>query len=135
MGDTGDTCAVILLVEDDGIVRFTTSEILREEGYTVVEAVNADEALRLLHGLPIVDLVLSDVRMPGEMDGVQLASAIKASRPGLPIAIVSTHLPEHVSHVADAFVAKPFRAAALLRSVEDLLGHEWQNRRRKQTAS
>src|SRR6476661_2808230 len=77
---------VILLVEDDVLVRFTTADILREAGFDVLEAVDSSEALALLTTGHPLDLVLTDIRMPGHMDGVQLASVIKNTRPNLPVA-------------------------------------------------
>ncbi|PSJ39609.1 response regulator [Allosphingosinicella deserti] len=126
---------VVLLVEDDVFVRFTTSEMLREEGFVVVEAVNAAEALALISTGLEVDIVLSDVRMPGEIDGVALTAKIKTIEPLLPVALVSTHLPPDVKHEADAFLAKPFRVAELLELVRSLVGTEWLSKRSSLAAS
>lgn len=117
---------VILLVEDDVLVRFTTADILREFGFDVLEAVNPSEALALLTTGHPLNLVITDIRMPGHMDGVQLTSVIKATRPNLPIALLSSHL-DRSEHQADAFVAKPYDIDQLVEVVKRLIGAEWRS--------
>lgn len=117
---------VILLVEDDVLVRFTTAEVLREAGFDVLEAVDSSEALTLLITGHPLDLVITDIRMPGSMDGIQLASVIKATRPNLPVALLSSHL-DRSEHEADAFVAKPYDPDELVEAVKRLIGAEWRN--------
>lgn len=115
---------VILLVEDDVLVRFTTADILREAGFNVLEAVDSSEALALLTTGHPLDLVITDVRMPGHMDGLQLASVIKNTRANLPVALLSSHL-DDVEHQADIFIAKPYDAGQLVEVVKRLIGAEW----------
>lgn len=117
---------VILLVEDNVLVRFTTADLLREEGFDVLEAVDSSEALALLTTGHPLDLVITDIRMPGTMDGVQLASVIKSVRPNLPVALLSSHL-ENDRHEADVFIAKPYDPDKLVEVVERLIGAEWRN--------
>lgn len=117
---------VILLVEDDVLVRFTTAEVLREAGFDVLEAVDSSEALKLLTTGHPLDLVVTDIRMPGGMDGVQLASVIKSSRPNLPVALLSSHL-DQPDHRADAFLPKPYDPDELVEAVKRLIGAEWRN--------
>ena len=126
---------VILLVEDDVLVRFITAELLRDGGCVVLEAVNAAEALALVSSGRPLDLVLSDVRMPGEMDGVALSYAIKAQRPHLPVVLASAHLPPDTPHGADAFLAKPYQPRQLIALVNQIIGAEWQSRPSNPTAS
>ena len=115
---------VVLLVEDDVLVRFTTAEILRDAGFDVLEAVDASEALALLTTGHPLNLVITDVRMPGHMNGVQLASVIKNSRPNLPVALFSSHL-DHPQHDADEFVQKPASPDQLVEVAKRLIGAEW----------
>ena len=126
---------MVLLVEDDVFVRFTTAEMLREEDFVVLEAANASEALALISTRHEVDIVLSDIRMPGEIDGVALTAKIKSMRPFLPVALVSTHLSPEVKHEADGFLAKPFRVSELLELVRSLVGTEWRSKRSSLAAS
>ena len=73
---------VILVVEDEVLVRMMLADQLREAGYRVVEASDADEALRLLqHDELDVKAVISDIKMPGSMDGIELAHVIRSKYP------------------------------------------------------
>lgn len=126
---------VILLAEDDVLVRFTTAETLRDAGYTVLEAADASEALSLIETGHPFDLVLSDVRMPGKIDGVALTFAIKDLRQNLPVVLVSSHLEPDRAHAGDAFLSKPYQVADLFRIVEQFVGVEWQTKRSNPTAS
>jgi CheY-like chemotaxis protein len=117
---------VILVVEDDVLVRFTTAEILRDAGFDVLEAVNSSEALSLLSTGHPLDLVITDIRMPGQIDGVQLARLMKATRPNLPVALLSSHL-ERPDHEADVFVSKPYDPDQLVEVVKRLIGAEWRS--------
>jgi DNA-binding NtrC family response regulator len=67
----------ILVVEDELFIRMFISDAFRDEGYTVIEAFNADEAVDILKAGKAVDLVFSDVRMPGTLDGIGLLRFIK----------------------------------------------------------
>ena len=79
----------ILVVEDEVLVRFSVKETLEDCGFTVVEAVSADEAIRYLEGGGRPDLVFTDVRMPGSMDGFGLSDWLAEKRPGVPVFIAS----------------------------------------------
>lgn len=73
----------ILIVEDEVLVRMTIADYLRECGFQVAEAGSADEALSILNSEMPVDLVFSDVQMPGTMNGFGLAHWIRQHRPDL----------------------------------------------------
>ncbi len=79
----------VLLVDDNDAVRATTAAYLREYGLTVVEAADAVQALQALESGGAVEVVVSDIIMPGELDGIALAAVVKARWPGLPILLVS----------------------------------------------
>ena len=82
----------ILVVEDEVLVRMMLADQLREAGYRVVEASDADEALELLqHDALDVKVVISDVQMPGSMDGIELARVIRSKYPFSKILLVSGH--------------------------------------------
>jgi DNA-binding NtrC family response regulator len=81
----------ILLVEDEVLVRMPIAQYLRDCGYKVIEAVNADEAMTvLLHEETVVDVVFSDIEMPGAVDGFGLAKWIRERRPGLDVLLAGT---------------------------------------------
>ena len=81
----------ILLVEDEILVRTVIADYLRTCGYKVIEAVGADEAILVLTRPDIaVDIVFSDVEMPGSMDGFGLSHWVRANRPGLDVILAGT---------------------------------------------
>jgi CheY-like chemotaxis protein len=78
----------VLVVEDEFLIRFMIADYLAECGFLVLEASTADDALELLETTP-VDVVFSDVNMPGRMDGFDLARWIRANRPRTSILLAS----------------------------------------------
>lgn len=126
---------VILLVEDDVLVRLATAELLREEGYVVLEAVDGREALALIETGHPLDLVITDIRMPGGLDGMTLCLEVKAMRANLPVMLFSSHLPHEEPHCADAFLQKPYRPEELFALVNKTVGAEWESQSNSPTAS
>ena len=117
---TADRQMRLLVVEDEVLIRLFVSDLLRDAGYDVVEAVNGDEAVDILKaGIPI-DLVLSDVRMPGSTDGLALLRFVRENLAGLPVIITSGHLEPAVALAAGAaqFLAKPFKLDEALKVVD-----------------
>ena len=96
----------ILVVEDEVLIRTMVSEALRAEGYQVTEAGNADEAIALLAAGTRAALVFSDVNMPGERNGVQLAKYVHEKHPG--IIVVLTSAVGHPDLEGEIFLPKPF---------------------------
>jgi CheY-like chemotaxis protein len=80
---------ILLVVDDDLLVREPIADYLREVGYEVLEAGDAHQAIDELDHADHVDLVFSDVRMPGELDGVGLARWMQAHRPDVPVLLTS----------------------------------------------
>lgn len=111
----------VLLVEDDLMVRLITAEGLRDAGLEVAEARNADEALSYLAGGGKVDLLLTDVEMPGPLDGVQLAQRLRARQPDLPMIIVSGRAAPPGAAALGRFIPKPYNVAHLTDVVTALL--------------
>jgi CheY-like chemotaxis protein len=119
----GDT---VLLAEDDAAVRQFTTQSLRAQGYTVLEAVNGQAAIQMaeLHDGPI-HLLMTDVVMPG-MGGRPLAEALRARLPNIKVLYVSGYLDDDllrhgVSNKIDNFVHKPFTHTDLCRAIHELL--------------
>ncbi len=112
----------ILVVEDELLVRFMLSDGLRDAGYHVIEACNADEALAILE-TATPDLIISDVRMPGSIDGLGLLALVKESLPLLPVIIMSGHLQPGLALAdgATQFIAKPFRIDLVTQVVQEEL--------------
>jgi PAS domain S-box-containing protein len=108
---------VVLAVDDDGLVLMNTTVMLREMGHTVFEATSGSQALEILRREHSVDLVITDHAMP-IMTGVQLAAAIKAERPGLPIILATGYAELPSGEVADLpKLGKPFRQQDLMQAV------------------
>lgn len=82
----------VLVVEDNVLLRFDIAEYLRECGYHVHEADNAAEAISILAAYPTIDLVFSDIQMPGDLDGFGLARWIRQHRPAIRIILTSGHV-------------------------------------------
>ena len=113
--------AKVLLVEDEAIARLYLASELRGAKYEVFEASNADEALQILQS-SAVDLLISDVVMPGSMDGIELAARAREVRGSLKIIILSGQLPQAPSaKVADGYFSKPYGCSTVLKSCRRLL--------------
>jgi CheY-like chemotaxis protein len=109
----------VLLVEDEVLVRMMLADQLREAGCTVVEASDADEALVLLRqNLVRIEVVISDIRMPGSMDGLGLAHVIRSECPKLKIILMSAHHTSLEGPDYDAFFPKPYDGPAIIRKVK-----------------
>jgi two-component system, response regulator PdtaR len=114
--------ATILLVEDEVLVRMMMADKLRDAGYMVVEASSADEALQVLrHNGVDVRLIVSDVRMPGVVDGLGLAREVRSHYPQIKIVLTSAHLPKSDWTEHDGFFPKPYDPATIVRHIKTLL--------------
>jgi signal transduction histidine kinase/ActR/RegA family two-component response regulator len=106
----------LLLVEDDHEVAALTSEVLGTIGYQVTHVDNAEAALLALGNDGAIDIVFSDVMMPGKLDGIDLMNEIRLRRPGLPVLLTTGHI-EAVKLRAEAVgmqvLAKPYRMKEL----------------------
>lgn len=114
--------ATILVVEDEVLVRLMLADELRDQGYVVVEAASGDEAVALFRGGILADLVVTDVRMPGSIDGLGVARFVREQYPNIKIIMVSGHMtaPE-ASEAADELLSKPYDLRVLVQSIERLL--------------
>jgi CheY-like chemotaxis protein len=116
---------VILVVEDEALVRMLASDILIEEGgYRVLEAVNADEALSLLEARHDVRVVFTDVDMPGILNGFAFARIIDMRFLGIKVIVTSGRTQPGVGDLAKgiSFLPKPYAPSALIRMVREALG-------------
>jgi two-component system, response regulator PdtaR len=124
--------ATVLVVEDEILIRLMVADALRAQGINVIEASNGDEALRVLQSSVPVELLLTDIRMPSALDGLALAHAARAARPGLKLIVASSQPAGHeVAGLADAFFAKPFDLKGVVQRVKSLLAeaHDARGRR------
>jgi len=112
----------VVVVEDEILTRMTVAEELRGRGFNVVEARSADEAVCLLQSQVPVSLVITDVQLPGSMDGIALARLLRQTRPELKVIIASGNVSfEPGGDIADAFFPKPYALAKMVKCVEALL--------------
>lgn len=114
----------VLVVEDEIFVRWAVTEALRDEGYQVIEAASGDEAVSVIRAGASIDLVFSDVRMPGSVDGLGLLEFVRAANPAIPVLITSGHSEPGpvLERGAAHFLRKPYEIKTLLHLVEDELG-------------
>lgn len=130
--DTVAEVRTILVVEDEVIIRMAVADYLRECGYRVLEASNASEAIELLDA-QLVDLVFTDVDMPGEMDGFDLAHWVRDHALELPV-IITSGVPRTARKAEELckdrpLLDKPYHHQELSARINTLLASTRQRRR------
>lgn len=117
---------VVLVIDDEPTIRALIVELLQESGYVALEAPDGPSGLRLLQATGRVDLLITDVGLPGGMNGRQVADAARASRPKLKVLFITGYAENAVvgnGHVERwmSVVTKPFELATLLRKIKAML--------------
>jgi CheY-like chemotaxis protein len=116
------TRLVVLIVEDEFLLRINAVEMIEEAGFDVVDAGNADEAIAILENRSDIRVIFTDIQMPGSMDGLKLAAAVRGRWP--PIKIIATSgqyliregdLPE-----GGVFLSKPYTSDSILFALHEL---------------
>jgi CheY-like chemotaxis protein len=112
----------ILVVEDEILIRSAVAEFLRGAGYRVVEAASAAEAVAIFASRTQIDLVFSDINMPGAMDGIGLVRWIADHHPGIHVILTSaiSHA-RRAGEIGAGFLPKPYRLAEAARRIASLL--------------
>ncbi len=118
---------VVLLVDDEVDIRSVMAEVLTLNGYTVLEAADAPSALRALAGLPLPDVLVTDIGLPNGMNGRQLADQLRAGAPRLPVLLVtgyaeSTVMKNESLPAQMELLIKPFAMHAMLERVAAMMG-------------
>jgi CheY-like chemotaxis protein len=115
---------VVLIVEDESLLRMDAVEVIAAAGFEVLEAGNADEAIEILEARTDVAVVFTDIQMPGSMDGLKLARAIRGRWPPIKIVATSGHanireldLPE-----GGRFLPKPYSSRQVMGVLRELTG-------------
>jgi CheY-like chemotaxis protein len=115
---------VVLIVEDETLIRIHAVDMVRFAGFDVLEAQNADEAISILEDRPDITVVFTDVQMPGSMDGMKLAAAIRGRWP--PIKIMATsgraRLDEDDFPPGSRLLHKPYSADQIVGALRELTG-------------
>ena len=114
---------VVLVVEDDWLLRLLAVEIVDDAGLVADEAANADEAIAILERRVDIALIFSDVDMPGIMDGLKLAHAVRRRWPPIKIIIVSgkTRLSDAELPSDTRFVFKPYSVPGMISELKSLV--------------
>ena len=114
----------VLVVEDEMLLRMRAVDIVEDAGFTPIEAVNADEALAILESRSDVDLLFTDIQMPGSMDGLKLAHAVHARWPSIKIILVSGKLtPTDSERPTDSrFFGKPLEVSQMIAEIQEMIG-------------
>ena len=117
--------AVVLVVEDEMLLRMRAVDMVEDAGYSSVEAVDAAAAVAILESRPDIALVFTDIQMPGGMDGLGLAHAVHERWPPIKIILVSgaLKLPDIDIPVDSRFFGKPLEAKAMIAEIQKMIGH------------
>jgi CheY-like chemotaxis protein len=114
--------AVILIVEDDVLIRMDAAQMIAGGEFDVIEAADADEAIAILETRLDVTVVFTDIQMPGSMDGLKLAAAIRDRWPPIKIIATSGRVTIDRDDLPDGgrFLPKPYSPAQILKTLREL---------------
>ena len=111
MSDDGFNLPRVLVVEDEFLIRLTLTEALSDEGFEVIEAESGDAALPILQSNATISLLLTDIQLPGSLNGHALAKRIREKNPDLPVIFMSGR-PQPAQQASgsarDVVIAKPY---------------------------
>lgn len=113
----------VLLVEDEWFIRFNVAEQLRNEGFEVVEASTADDAMDYIGSGERIDALITDIRMPGTLDGLELAGKLRVMQPMLLILVASGSIElESAASRVGRFISKPYDPKQIAMLIAEMLG-------------
>ena len=112
----------VLVVEDVGLIRMDALDALEDAGFSTLEAANADEALDILRTREDIDVVFTDVNMPGSMDGLGLMKQLAEERPDIGVIVASGKERPSASSLAPRtrFFAKPYAFSRIIEAINSL---------------
>jgi two-component system, response regulator PdtaR len=115
---------VVLIVEDELLLRINAVELITEAGFDVLEAGNADEAIAILERRPDIHTVFTDIQMPGSMDGLKLARFIRGRWPPIKLVVTSGHVAIRDGDLPEGgvFIGKPYTSAEISATLRGLAG-------------
>jgi CheY-like chemotaxis protein len=118
---TGESGPTILVVEDEWLVGEIVTQELEELGYRVLYTITAEDALKILDGDQMIDLLFTDIRLPGPLDGWQLAEHARTLRPALPVIYATGYTSEEPRQVPRSiFMRKPYRISGVVAAARQL---------------
>ena len=116
MGQAAPIKPVVLVVEDEPLIRLMAMDLIEDGGFEVVAVADAAEAVRILEVRLDIRIVFTDIDMPGGMDGIRLATLIRERWPPIEIVVTSSHV--HISQIQmparGVFMAKPYEGSELV---------------------
>ncbi|MGY3558456.1 DNA-binding response OmpR family regulator [Bradyrhizobium sp. USDA 4463] len=113
----------VLLVEDEWLIRSYVAEQLRGEGFEVIEANTADDAMDYISSGERIDALITDIRMPGTLDGLELAGRVRDMQPMLLILVASGSLElESAASRVGRFIRKPYDPKQIAMQIAEMLG-------------
>jgi CheY-like chemotaxis protein len=117
--------AVVLVVEDEMLLRMRAVDMVEDAGFTPVEAADADEAVAILESRSDIALLFTDIQMPGSMDGLKLAHAVHERWPPIKIMLASgqLRLPNLDIPADSRFFGKPLEAKVMIAYMQSIIGH------------
>jgi CheY-like chemotaxis protein len=124
--DPQDRTPTILIVDDEALIRVALSDFLQECGFKILEAASAAEAVETIKlGIIKIDLVFSDVRMPGEMDGIGLAKWVRENYSEIPVFLASGDVGKtnaaHRLCAGEQFFAKPYNLDVVATKIREII--------------
>jgi CheY-like chemotaxis protein len=116
--------SIILIVEDEYMVRMNAAAMMEDAGFDVLEACNADEAIRVLESNPDISIVFTDIEMPGSMNGLKLAHTVTGRWPPIRIIATSGRFKVHDGDLPTGgrFLSKPYNAGQILGALREMGG-------------
>ncbi len=120
----GAVLPTVLIVEDEMMLRMRAVDMVEDAGFSSVEAVNADDALAILESRSDIELLFTDIQMPGSMDGLKLAHAVHERWPSIKIILVSGQLKltDDDKPVDSRFFRKPLDVKQMTAELQDMIG-------------
>ena len=113
---------VVLIVEDEFLLRMHAVDMIETAGFEAVEAGNADEAIEILEARPDITVVFTDIQMPGSMDGLKLARAVRGRWPPIKIVATSGHVDVRQTDLPEGgrFLPKPYSSGQVTNVLREL---------------
>jgi two-component system, response regulator PdtaR len=122
----GDDRAVVLVVEDELLIRLNAVEMIEDAGFEAVEAADADEAIKILESRSDIRIVFTDIQMPGSIDGMKLAHAVRNRWPPIKLIVTSGHVLVSESALPDGgrFFRKPYEQSEIVGALKEFVARK-----------
>lgn len=123
MNDTSENRNAVLIVEDEPLLRLHLADLVEEAGFVAIEAKDADEAIPILERRSDIALLLTDINMPGSIDGIKLAHAVRHRWPPIKIILVSGQVRPSDAELplGSRFYPKPFETIKMIAELRSMI--------------